>query len=258
MKVQPENAADSGTQASPPKSRAVAATPSCKPMSEAWLRPVEQIVLSAGEKKHRVLGFISPGDGARVSALSLTVAESFARTGMSTLLVDLTEPVRPVENNGMSPWSPGDAGVGQAIVRDDRVFDRLVAHPTSESRYRFNNVEILRHTLVTDLCRYTRIVLNLPAVAQADDDCLNPAGPAAACDAVYIVGMTDRSSRDQLVTAAQQLRSAGVLIGGVILDDAHRVRLGEEIALSAIRWLGVAPRLAAWTAAKARASPFLN
>ena len=225
-------------------------------MNQAWQRPTEQIVLSAVEKKHRVLGFTCPGDGSSVGALCRMVAEGFARAGMPTLLVDLTAPVQV--GDGQPSWAPGEQGIAQGIVADADGFDRLIVRPTPKTRYRFNNVERFRFSLVEDLNRYKRIVVVLPDVVEAGDEHINPAGPAAACDAVFMLCTRSRVGRSQLVSANQRLQSAGVKINGLIVDDAHCKTLGQEMAVSVLWLLRFAPKLANWIATRIRNIKYLN
>lgn len=225
-------------------------------MHSAWIRPVEQILLSAREKDWRVIGFTGLDDQLAISAVSVMVAETSARSGVPTLLIDLSEPA--VEKIDGFSWAPGDTGIGQGIEADDRGFDRLFVRPTSDSRFRFNNVKALTETFDEELTRYERIVIDLPEVLRPNVDQVNPAASAAACDAVYMVCFANGVDRDAAYSSTALLKSAGALIGGIVMNETERVSTGEGIAISAMRCLAFAPRLANWVASRARASRLLN
>jgi hypothetical protein len=225
-------------------------------MSKSRIRQTEQIVLSAVAKKHRILGYLCPNNYSSATELSEGIAEGFARAGMTTLLVDLTGPVQ--HKNGKASSPTGESLVGGGIARDERGFDRWAVQPTTETRHRLNNVDGFRSVLIDDLRNYSKIVLNLPAAIQEDDDLVNPAGPAAACDAVYMVCANNGVSRGQLAKATHSLKSAGVQLTGLILDDPNHQALGEEIARSILWLLPFAPEFANRIATKVRANGFLN
>ena len=61
-------------------------------MHSAWIRPVEQILLSAREKDWRVICFKGLDDQLAIRAVFVMGAETSARSGVPTLLIDLSEP----------------------------------------------------------------------------------------------------------------------------------------------------------------------
>jgi hypothetical protein len=235
-------------------------------MKDVWVHAVEQIVLSAEERKLRVIGFTSPHDHLGVGELSRMVADMSTRAGLRTLLIDLSQDAAAQRDD--PSWSPGAEGIDKAIIRppsfadfQDRgesEADLLQACRRATSHSRYNNVKALRQAFAQDLSDYDRIVLVLPEVGRSADVGINPLGPAAACDAVYLVCAPNVTGRDDLANATSSLRASGTQIAGLILNEAGQMTLGEEMARSVERIFRAAPRLGAWIAKRARTSKLLN
>ncbi|MGE0025312.1 MAG: hypothetical protein AB7S70_16955 [Hyphomicrobium sp.] len=209
-------------------------------------------MLVASDSKSRVLAVLSPEKGAGVSALCRMLAETYGRSGMATLLVDLT---RPTGSGIGADWVPGEGAPG-FISSNPCGYDELTAHPTRATRAQFNNVDRLRRMFSEVLTAYDAIVVDLPAVLDQSDDVINPIAAARASDAVIMMCVTGETSQQQIRKAKATLEAAGVQIGGTVLNDRNRPLLGAEIG-SVLRRVGFVPGVK-WLARLAETSEFLN
>lgn len=211
-------------------------------MIEQWLRSVERLALSARERKCRAIGFVSPDKRAGTSRVCEEVAEALVRSGIKTLLLDLSTLVKTQDRP--PAWAPGKEGAASNVVTDIRGFGRLEAVATPDTRFLFNNVERLKWTLSSDLAAYQMIVIDLPSVLDGGTDVLNAVAMAAACDAAYIVCATNQITRPRLDRTVKLLKGGGVEIAGTVLNDATRTP-AEQRSRDAVRsWL--IPRVSAW------------
>ena len=221
-------------------------------MIEDWLQSVEQIAVSAVVNGTRVLGFTGPEAGSGVTTLSRMLAEVLARSGVRSLLVDLS---RPTENAGVpaggdEPW--------RRIVQNESQFHMLVAVPTSDSKFRFNNVAWLRQRLDQELADHDVIVLDLPPLITDRTDLINPVAAAAACDSVLMVCARGRVTRARLKEAVRLLLPAQVNLTGTILNDIDYASPGEEMARTARRFSWLAPKVSRWIERRALGSEMLR
>jgi Mrp family chromosome partitioning ATPase len=224
-------------------------------MIHSWLRPIEEIMLAAVDSKVRVLGVLSPEAGAGVSTACRMLAESHCRSGAKTLLVDLTQTVQQAETDGA--WAPGD-GAAQLIQVQASGVDLLAVRPTAETRPAFNNVDVMRRMFKDELAAYEAIIVDLPPVLNRREDLINPLAAARACDAVIMVCMIGLIKQHEVEETLSVLRTAGVQLGGTVLNDMRNPTLGAEMAAAARRIARLSPKLAAWLQKKLLASSFLN
>lgn len=198
-------------------------------------------MLATVDSKTRVLGVLSPDVGVGVSTLCRMIADSHCRAGRKTLLVDLTQIVSDVEDD--DGWAPGD-GAAQMIQRGDDSFDVLHAWPTIVTRPLFNNVDTLRRLFSEQLAAYEAVVVDLPPVLDQQESLINPLAAARACDAVIMICTPGRVTQQRIKQTVLTLGTAGIQLGGVVLNDVHNPTLGEELAASARKLARFAPRLA--------------
>ncbi len=178
-------------------------------------------MLAAADSKARVLGVLSPDRGSGVSTLCRMVAESFACSGVKTLLVDLTQTVvASREGCDWWDWVPGK-NVAQIVKLDPGGYEILAARPTNITRALFNNVDTLRQIFNNELSEYKAIVVDLPAVLHQREDHINPVAAARACDAVIMMCVTGRTTKQNVNLTVRELGSAGVQLGGTVLNDFH-------------------------------------
>lgn len=222
-------------------------------MKESWQHAVEQILLVAGDSKARVISVLSPDRGAGVSTLCGMIAETSARSGASTMLVDLTQPI----GSGKSgDWAPGD-DVSSFIKATPRGYDSLPSYPSRVTRPQFNNIEKLRKTFAEGLASYDLIVVDLSAVLDQRDTIINPVAAARASDAVIMVCVTGETTQERVRKTLSLMDAAGVQIGGTVLNDRSSPPLGVDMATS-LRGLQRFFRGASRLAEIAETNDFLN
>lgn len=196
-------------------------------MIAEWLRPIEQIVIAARGANLRIVGITSPYRESGVSTLTRQVAENYGRSGIRTLLVDLTAPVS--ETTSFPRWTPGQPGALKLIKTLTAGYDRLTCLPTSETRFLFNNTELLRRTLDTELDQYAAVIVDLPPLQEEQSDLLSGLATAAICDAVFMVCVAGRSNRDELKTASDMLKTVRIRLLGIVLNEGVSPKLARSL-----------------------------
>jgi hypothetical protein len=194
-------------------------------MIDDWLRSIERLALHARAENTRVTGFISPDKGAGTSAVCNEMADLMGRSGLKTIVVDLTVPVRP--GSAVAAWRPGTRGTAAIAETISSGFDRLQATPTPETRFLFNNVENLRWTLAEDLSAYQAVIVDLPSALDSGQDALSGTAMAAACDAIYLVCSMDTMRRPSLERMVRQLRESGAKIAGTVVTNTAPLKAGH-------------------------------
>lgn len=186
-------------------------------MKVDWLRPIEQILIAARGAGHRVVGVTSPRSGSGVSTVARQVAECSGRSGINTLLVDLTVPIS--EATSCPSWVPGQPGALNLIKPLTLGYDQLTCRPTRETRFLFNNAQLLRRMLDADLEQYATVIVDVPPLLADQSDLLSSVAAAATCDAVCMVCVPGRITRDELTTVSDMLKSARIRLFGIVLND---------------------------------------
>lgn len=227
-------------------------------MSDRWTSHVERIVFATFARGVRVIGVTGARPESGVSSVCRCIAEAVTRTGRKTLLLDLSGRPDPGPAAVSAAWRPGEGGAGQSIRPEPGGYDRLAATFDAGSRGLFNNIDRLRRALGEDLSQYEAIVVDLPSVPVADQDRLNGAAVAAACDAVVLVCVAGEVSREQVSASLDALANAQAQLLGTVLNDMRNPTLGAEIAREAARFRRYLPRLSGWVERKALASVLLN
>lgn len=225
-------------------------------MTPAWTQQIERIALATFQRGKRVVGVTSPQPISGVSSVAGQLARVASLTGAKTLLIDLTHDVEA--KTYRSAWLPGQGGAGQAAVRDADGYDRLVARFDASTRLLFNNVTLMRQTLVEDLAPYQAIVVDAPAVPTTRSDRINGAAALAACDAAILVCMSGQLNRGELDAARDALANAQVALLGLVLNDKINPKLGTELAREARRLKRRMPRLSSWLERKALSISLIN
>ena len=223
---------------------------------DAWLRPVEQIVLPALDGKIRVLGITAPHHGVGVSALSAATARTLARSGSKVLLLDFTQSVKA--DAPTATWAPGEGNAASRVRKHPSGYDVLTAEPTPETRFLFNNGKRLRRTLFEDLSEYAVIVTDLPPLVEDRTDHLNAIAVALACDQVIMVCANGRTPRAAARAATEAARNAGVRLTGAVWNDFGTPKLGLDMARSARRLFWFLPPLGRLLERRLQRSAFLN
>ncbi len=221
-------------------------------MSPRRTKVVEQVVLSVQTAGLRKMAIASVDDDAATRELAVAVAAVAARSGRSTLLVDLA-------NGGQgASWQPSDAAVPIGPDVQGRGFDVLSAPVDEEGRAAFNNPTRIGEALDAMLDKYELVLLHVPALLAESGSPVNPIAACAATQGVVLELTVGDVSATRLERAVALLEAAGAHVVGTIVDDRNNPSLGEDMACAAENMFRFAPPLARWFAGKLRASEFLR
>lgn len=192
-----------------------------------WLRPVEHVVLAARKANLRFIGITSPHMGSGVSTLAREVAENYSRSGIRTLLINFTEPVGDVASH--PNWVPGQNAPLKLIRMLPGGCDQLTCFPTRETRFLFNNAQLLRRTLENEFDQYAAVILDLPPLLAKQSNLLNGLATATTCDAVCIVCRPGVNTHDELTTISDMLNAAHITLFGIVLNDIVKTRKAKRV-----------------------------
>lgn len=194
---------------------------------------IERIGVATLVMPGRVLGVAGCG-GAAHHALSRLLAERRARSGDSTLLLDLSGPLTP--DSDRARWVPGDGHAGNAVVTDDRGFDRLTAIVCPRTVMRFRSIAGLRHLLQQELSMYQAIVVDVGGLDGSEHAAVPAATVAQACDGLVLTAEPGSVSRRLLAAEVEALGPARERVIGYVIDDYQAPTIGEDILAAAERW----------------------
>ncbi len=200
---------------------------------DATAPDIERVFLSAAARGGRVLGVVGCGPGEAQHLLARALAERSARSGVPTLLLDLSLPVGPVTDR--IRWAPGDERVGESIQRDPRGFERLTAVACPTTVMRFRNLGGLKHLLEQELAHYQAIVIDAGSLLGTDEAAIPAATIAQACETIVMATIPGAMRRDQFEAAVATLGAAASRMVGLVLDDAGNPTVGEELCRLAAR-----------------------
>lgn len=139
-----------------------------------------------------------------------------------------------------------------------RAYDELTATPDKSTKLLFNNVDLIRTVLHSELAAYEAVFVDLPPLLGDADDRLNPLAAAAACDALLLVCVSGEIEAAELSGSMTVLQRAGVSVTGLVLNDVNNPTLGQEMAREARRLERILPSLSGWLSRKALRSRFLD
>ena len=228
-------------------------------MRQSWIRPIELVVLPALDGKIRVLGFTSPGHGAGVTSVARAAAETIARSGVRTLLLDLTTAANgSALASECAGWIPGAHNVPASAQPHAAGYDILVAQPSAETRFLFNDAKRLRQALAAELRGYAVVVVDLPPLLDTGADIINPVAAALACDRVLMVYAKGLTKRVDMTAAGDLAQASGIKLEGLIFNERGEPPLGKELATKVARLTPIWPSLFGWIERRLQASPILR
>lgn len=225
-------------------------------MRQSWIRPIEQVVLPALEGKLRILGFTSPDHGAGVTSVAQAAAETIARSGIKVLLLDLTQASDAA--GGGHGWIPGAPGTQQGARPHAAGYDMLLAQPSADTRFLFNDGKRLRTALADELAEYAVIVVDLPPLLDASSLIINPVTAALACDKVLMVYAKGLTKRVDMAAATDLARASGIRLEGLIFNERGQPSLAREISSTIRRFAPIWPSLFGWLDRKVQSSPIFR
>lgn len=225
-------------------------------MRQSWIRPIEQVVLPALEGKLRVLGITSPDHGAGVTSVAQAAAETIARSGIRVLLLDLTQVTEAA--GGWHGWIPGASGARESARPNPSGYDMLVAHPSAETRFLFNDGKRLRLALTDELAEYAVIIVDMPPLLDASSQIINPVAAALACDKVLMVYAKGLTKRVDMTAASDLARASGIKLEGLIFNELGQPSLAKELSAKIRRLAPLWPSLVGWLDRKIQSSPIFR
>lgn len=226
-------------------------------MRQTWIRPIELVVLPALDGRIRVLGFTSPDHGAGVTSVARAAAETIARSGVRTLLLDLTTAAGK-SDSAPNGWTPGAQSAAAGAQADAAGYDVLIAQPTTEARFLFNDAKRLRQTLSDELAGYAVIVVDLPPLLESSAESINPVAAALACDRVLMVYAKGLTRRVDMTAAGDLAKASGIKLEGLVYNEHGEPSLGKELAAKVARLTPKWPRLFGWLERTLLQSPILR
>lgn len=178
----------------------------------SWQRAVTKIVAYGEERQARIVGLIGHRLGVGVSLLSRELAATYARNGMSALLVDASRVVGTAEGEGAildlpalaEPTGPGcsyvDLAKHGAIVPSDR--------------------RKVRQIFEGALASCVVIVVDLPAIDAGPSKNAHIAGlVGSACQLAYLVCLSGVIKKIELRDCMEQCKVKGIPVEGIIVND---------------------------------------
>jgi Mrp family chromosome partitioning ATPase len=173
-------------------------------------------MMVASVRDCRITGVTAPHPSAGVSRVSEALALLSARSGVRTLLVDLSRPGE--EHDGRSRWVPGEPAQPH-LLQGEFSYDVLPAGPAPERAATIDTARRLRDNLTVELKHYAAIFVDLPAIRHQSSDKFDPLAAAAACDGVIVVCAKGKTTSDELKEVVESMRISGVKVAGTILND---------------------------------------
>ena len=188
---------------------------------------IERIYVGAAAGGCRVLAVVGCDAGDSHHVLARLLAERSARSGDSTLLVDLSLPLESASERVR--WMPGDNRASEAVRPDERGFDRVTARACLRTAMRFRGIPALRHLFADDLSPYTTIVVDAGALTGSERAVVPAATVAQACDGVVLTAAPGAASQRRLQAELEALGPARSRLVGFVLDDCFQPTVGEEL-----------------------------
>ena len=203
-------------------------------IDERWLQSIDRIITASIVGKKRIIGLTSPTGGAGVTLLSGVLAESFALSGVNTLLIDLST-TSDKANEASDGWIPVLKDPDSYLQKNSDGHDFLESRPDHKNRFIFNNIKKIRDVFNTQLSSYDTIILDIPAVNTNKSSGINAISCAAACDLIYLVCLTGKVTSSELREVKSQFATANVPLHGTILNDRDYIPTGESMSRSLLR-----------------------
>lgn len=213
---------------------------------------IEQIALTLQTSGLRKVAIGSVEADAGTLALACDLAEVSARSGLRTLVLDLTGDL------GGPTWEPGVDTASPEPDLNGRRFDRLTASMSADGRAAFNNPARVSAELDRQFENYGLIVLHIAGLVQDGRGRINSVAAGAAADGIVLLCPTGGVRLATARSVMSDLTAAGGKVIGTVLDDRSNPNLGDDIARAAEHVLPFLPGIAATIAGWARRSPFLR
>jgi Mrp family chromosome partitioning ATPase len=222
---------------------------------ETWWPVVELSTLTRAQAGHRCIGITGVDGHDGVSTYARMIADVFARSGRSTLLVDLSCVMTRAETPTF--WSPLGSDVTTYVAQEHEPAV-LVGRPNATNRLHFHDAALMRRMFTETLASYEAIIVDLAMLAHPPANGINPLPTAAACDAVILVGSRGRMTQASLQEAVDLGTSVNVHFAGVVFNDHEYTSPATEMSQAVRSALRFVPPLGRWAQRKILQSSLLN
>jgi Mrp family chromosome partitioning ATPase len=225
------------------------------PYLESWWPAVELSTLTLAQAGHRCIGITGADGHDGTSTYARMIADVFARSGRSTLLVDLSCITTLAE--APSFWSPLGNDVTSFVIQDHEPAV-LVGRPNATNRLHFHDAALMRRMFTETFASYEAIIVDLAQLANPPANGINPLPTAAACDAVILVGSRGRMTEASLQEAVDLGNAVKVNFAGVVFNDHEYTSPATAMSQAARSALRLVPPLGRWAQRKILQSSLLN
>jgi Mrp family chromosome partitioning ATPase len=198
--------------------------PSSEAAKPRWLVELELLGLGIAANQQRVIALSAPSPRAGVTTISRALANVFALSGSTTLIVD---------------WTGTLTYTNKHTLQDRlRNYDYGSVRPPSCATLRLSTVGImpdvgqLIEVLDSSALKFDRLVFDLPPLTGVQLGQMNPLRAAASADAFFLICMRHHEKRRVLFNAVESAFKASVPISGLIMNDVHHSYIGNEV----VRW----------------------
>lgn len=168
------------------------------------------VLVAAEAQSARIIGITSERAGSGVSLAAEGLAKAYANFGRRTLLLEVEH----------APSSPEGAAPTSA-VKNRRASGRTSLDVASVASLSMEtDPHVYRRIYDSAGQDYKVIIVDLPPVAASTTRSPGELlAPVAACDLVFLVGLTGEADRDSVGACVEMCRIGGVKLGGLILND---------------------------------------
>ncbi len=180
----------------------------------SWTRPVTKIVRHAEQNGAHIVGITGVQQGIGVSLLASLLAQTYADFGKNVLLVDASQ--EPPLDAATTASDVGPAALLE-LAQDSGSY---LTVNISEHRHRLpKSAAEMRNAFDIVTAQGMTIVVDLPAVEtmKGPDAGENIAG--AACDHIFLLCVSGRTKKADLVNSMEICRIYGLKIGGIVAND---------------------------------------
>jgi Mrp family chromosome partitioning ATPase len=207
--------------------------PSTAATKPRWLVELELLALGIAANHQRVIALSAPSPASGVTTISRALANVFAQSGLTTLIIDWTGPLSYTNR----------------VTLQDRLrnYDYGSLRPPNCATLRLSTVGIvpdvgqLIEVLESSALKFDRLVFDLPPLTGVQLGQMNPLRAAASSDAFFLICTRHHEKRRILFNAVESAFKASVPISGLIMNDVHHSYIGNEVVRWANRYLRWVP-----------------
>lgn len=180
----------------------------------SWTRPVTKIVRHAEQNGAHIIGITGVQQGIGVSLLARLLAQTYADFGKSVLLVDASQ--EPSLDAQRSASNAGPATLTELAQHNGSYLTVNI----SEHAHRLpKSAAEMRSAFDTVTAQGMTIVVDLPAVELMKGPAAGETIAGVACDQIFLLCLSGRTKKADLVNSMEICRIYGLKIGGIVAND---------------------------------------